>query len=602
MKNVAGCDRPTVLTVGEGCTRSALDPACAAALPMVVMTLLYPEEISATDIARVAGTKSDSAWRLEAEHEGRVFRVSRGFAPSSVLVEDQTPDGQWTRVAQGSSEARVHLTDLLRLPPPTITEALNFWLNPFPAVHDAIDAEAATVMIPDLDDGVALVGTDDYFGNLVQSGNPGNIVPLGEEERRLLADEYRRNRTIEFVDDQMRQAEAKLDSLLGEVGALIDGSGEHARITRELATLPTYREITSAEREALGDPDARLAEAERRLGTLEGEEAPARAGQRPLVRDPMFIGGVVATALFTGLSVVLDGPFRRFALLNVLSLGAVLFAALSELRAQGAVAKGDARAAARERRREALVRDLATLRATLAKLREEVPVRNLAEYDRVVARRAELAAELAEVERRHEVAFQSDEYRRLDAKRARAQELVDALRDARKRLGDPSVPGYELAHSLERGGVDPNVVLWRPDPPTAELSRQVKRLGQVASKYRLISEEGLNPKTVASWMRVAERIAGEGVPLLNLTAEHQLVTADGRPALEILDESHAVAVVQALRMSLHLTLVKARAAGIQPFAIDIFPERVPDPATRQRLAKMYTGLGERLQVLAISAA
>lgn len=601
LKHVAGSESPISVALETGTTRLTLDRKSAPTVPMAIMSLLYPDEVSSTDIARVAGPKHDSAWRAEFEAGGTTFRVSRSFAPSSMVLDVQDPaSGAFNRDAAGTNNVRKKLAELVKLPAPSVMESLNFWINTNPVTPAKPEVSQLELDV----DGPAeieMVGTDDYFGNLMATGQGGQPVQMSDEERRVVSDEFRKTRTIEFVEDQLQHANAKLEELIDRLGMIVDGSGETARINRELSNLPEMRELTSSEAEALTDPDALVADIERRLLQIDeaiGETTRKGADRPPrLVANPVFVVGVLGTLVLTFLSLTGEPSSRRFALGNVATLGLALAGVFNWLGTRENTGKSSRKLQTMERRREQLVAQDKDTRARVARLREELPVSNMREYHAARTRRQELERRLAEIQAEHEAAFETKEYKRLDARKERAETRLNTLKLARRRLGDSSVSSYELEHSLERAGLDPAVILWRPEPSSIQLKRQVKKLGQVASKYRLISEDGLNPKTVTSWLRVAERILGEDVPKLNMTPDHQMVTEDGKSAFEVLDEDRATAIVQALRMSLHLTLVKANAPGIHAFAIDIHPERIGDAKIRKRLSKMYTGLGERLQVV-----
>lgn len=602
LKGVAGSDKPASFAVDGGTTRITLDPRSAAALPAVVMTLLYPEEVSTTEIARLAGPDAESAWRVEFDEEGTVFRVSRGFAPASIVLDVlDRASGRWERAAGGSSDVRVKLAELIKLPPPTVMEALNFWIN----VHSGKETASVPAERETSGSKLTIVGTDDFLGSMAEIGHEQNFTALSEEERRVIADEFRKTATIEFVEDQIRQAEQKLEQVINALGAVVDESGQLARITRQLSDVPAMRRLSDEERAYFDGPEAQLAEMERRLIAVDSELADAeranKARASALHRNPAFVAGLAATVLLTGISLFAGPAARRFALGNLVSLSFALTGFLGWLDGRASSGRAGRKVAALARRREQLIEHYERTRAVVDRLREELPVRNLVEYQTALDRRAALEAELAEVERTHQEAFASEEYQRLAAKKDRAENRLDALRLARRRLGESSVPSFELMRTLENAGVDPWVVLWRPDPPAEELRRRTKKLGQVASKYRLISEDGLNSKTAASWLRVAERIVGVELPELTLNAEHQLVTAEGADAFELFSPAVATALVESLRMSLHLTLVKAAAPGIHKFAIDVHPDRIEDSEVRLRLDKMYKGLGERLQVLVVKS-
>ena len=575
---------------------------------MVIMSLLYPDEVSSTEIARIAGARHDSAWRVEFEAGGVRFRIARSFAPSSMVLDIHNEEtGEFDRDSTGASDVRRRLGELVKLPAPSVMESLNFWVNTNQVTNAGKEADESGLVLSDdeTDAGVELIGTD-YFGNVEAAEETRKPVHMSDEERRVVSDEFRKTRTIEFVEDQLKHANAKLEALIDQLGRIVDETGETARLNRELANLPEMRVLSDAERELLRDPEGKIGDLEQKLfkidEALDAERKKTSKGPSALYTNPVFLAGVGGTALLTVLSLIGEPIARRFALGNVATLGVALAGVFNWIGGMASTDKMGRRMQSLARRRDQVVAQDKGTRGKVASLREEFPVANLREYDESAKRRGDVEHRLLEIQAQHDAAYQTDEYKDLDRRKDRAETRLNALKLARRRLGDASVNSYELESSLKRAGLDPWVILWRPDPAMAELKRQVKKLGQVASKYRLISEDGLNPKTVSSWLRVAERILGDEVQPLNMTPDHQMVTEDGVNALEVFDVDTATAVVQALRMSLHLTLVKANAPGIHAFAIDVHSDRLSNDKIRRRLSKMYTGLGERLQMVVVTEA
>ena len=575
---------------------------------MVIMSLLYPDEVSSTEIARIAGARHDSAWRVEFEAGAVRFRIARSFAPSSMVLDIHNEEtGEFDRDSTGASDVRRRLGELVKLPAPSVMESLNFWVNTNQVTNAGKEADESGLVLSDdeTDAGVELIGTD-YFGNVEAAEETRKPVHMSDEERRVVSDEFRKTRTIEFVEDQLKHANAKLEALIDQLGRIVDETGETARLNRELANLPEMRVLSDAERELLRDPEGKIGDLEQKLfkidEALDAERKKTSKGPSALYTNPVFLAGVGGTALLTVLSLIGEPIARRFALGNVATLGVALAGVFNWIGGMASTDKMGRRMQSLARRRDQVVAQDKGTRGKVASLREEFPVANLREYDESAKRRGDVEHRLLEIQAQHDAAYQTDEYKDLDRRKDRAETRLNALKLARRRLGDASVNSYELESSLKRAGLDPWVILWRPDPAMAELKRQVKKLGQVASKYRLISEDGLNPKTVSSWLRVAERILGDEVQPLNMTPDHQMVTEDGVNALEVFDVDTATAVVQALRMSLHLTLVKANAPGIHAFAIDVHSDRLSNDKIRRRLSKMYTGLGERLQMVVVTEA
>lgn len=600
LKYVSGNERPTSFEARPGTSFIELDAELAPAVPFVLMTLLYPDEVSSSDLARLAGPKAESGWRAELDVAGRSLRISRGFTPASVLLEQRTnPAEPWARVAVGASDVRIALSDLLKLPPPTVFEGLHAWINVCPP----LEAIADTIATEDLGE-LELVGTDALFDDVFAGGSAKRS--LSADDRMRVSDEYRRAKTSEFITDQIADTERRLEEAIQKLGAVVDSTGELASIQRALANAPEVRELTRAEREIFTEPERRREELERRCAALAAELAEVPVGQRAaapqLVKNALFMVGVGLTAGVTMASLFGGEALRQLAFGNIVAMGIAFAGYLRHVQLLESGSKAIRRIAGLERRSETAERERRDFDRQVQALREELGMRSIAEVDEARSRREQMLAKEDALRVAHEAAFASEAYRKQESRKVRIEKQLRALRQASARIGDVTVPAFELGTELEQAGIDPCVVLWRPDDERRELDRMVKRLGQIASKYRLVSEAGLHPKTVASWLKVASRILGRPVEGLMLTAEHALVDEHGAPVLDAMSVSEAIALVEALRMSLHLTLVKASAPGIHPLSIQVHARRVPDEELRLRLRKMYNGLGEKLQVVCIDTA
>lgn len=596
LKNVAGATEPTSFDVSDGATFCRLPAELAPAVPYVVLTLLYPDEMSTSDLARLTGPMVDSAWRMSFTIAGRDYRLSRGFSPDSVLFEERRSASDWERVAGGASAVRTELGSRLKLPPPTVMEGLNAWINVSMPEETTTEESAVSEL--------QLVGTEDLLNTLYEE----NAVRLDTSSRLAVSDSYRRAKTAEFIDDQIVAVEDKLADAIKRMGAVIDDGGELQRLQSAMAETPALRELTDAERAALETPDARREEFERKIGTVNEEltrapsAAPKASAKVPaLLTNPVFVLGVALTLGVTIYSIVGGVGMRRLAFGNIVAMGIALAGYLRHVQDMEDGSKAGRKRGSLERRFQQLESEREAWSRTYEQLRGELGVKDLAEYDRIRTRRARLEAKETELRTTHESAFETEEYQRYERRKERIEAQLRLHKQAKARIGDADTSAFELHGELQRAGLDPAVALWRPDDERRDLARCVKRLGQIASKYRLISESGLHPKTVASWLKVATRILGRPVEGLTMSAEHAIEDGDGNDALKDMTTSEAIAIVEALRMSLHLTLVKASAPGIHPFSIQVHTSRLPDETIRRRLLKMYNGLGEKLQVLCIDA-
>ncbi|MFT5992266.1 MAG: hypothetical protein ACI82G_001264 [Bradymonadia bacterium] len=596
LKSVAGSDHPTSFDASEGCVYVTLPPELAPCVPFALMTLLYPDEMSSSDLARLGGLKSDSGWRAEFEHASRRVRISRGFNAASVLFEELDPQvNKWKHLATGASDVRLMLAEMVKLPPPSVMEGLNFWVNvaPMPAVDETIGPT----------DGLELVGTDDYFENLLSTEE--GAEPMDREQQALVAESYRRARTAEFIDEQLAETERQLAKVISRLSGMVDSTGELEQIETSLSNLGAVRELTKEERAVLTDPATRAADFDRRVASLRNEVEKARESDRApmpsLAKNVMFLVGAAATMGLTVGSVLAMETQRWLAFGNVFTLGLCFAGYLKFLHDAEFFAKAGRRIGSVERRLVQTQSEDTRWRRQCDAIQAELGVGDLETADALLERRRHLEEKRSELRGRHSEVVESNDYKRLERKKERVQALLQSHRLAKQRIGEVDRPAYELQRDLERSRIDPHVVLWRPDDERRELDRNVKRLGQIASKYRLVSENGLHPKTVKSWLKIASRIIGREIVGITLSAENDVVDAAGNDMLEALPLPEAVALVEALRMSLHLTLVKANAPGIQRFTIQVHASRIQDDEIRYRLRKMYNGLGEKLQVVCVDS-
>ena len=596
LKNVAGATEPTSFELAQGTTFCQLPKELAPAVPFVVMTLLYPDEMSTSDLARLCGPTIESAWRLAFAVGDQELRLSRGFSPTSVLFEELDPDGNWQRVAAGAAEVRSALGGRLKLPTTTVMEGLNVWIN--------VAKTGQTTTEDSVGSGLKLVGAEDLLNTLYAD----ETIELDSDAYKALADQFRRAQTGEFIDDQIEAVERKLKDAIERLSGMVEDGAEVRQLQTDLAQTPALRELTADERVAFGRAPEQAQELERKLEQVQAllQDTPrgkpsAPSSAQMMLKNPIFMLGAALTLIVTLWSVVGGLEMRRVAFANIVAMGVMLAGYLRHVQELEDGAKSRRKWETIERRRATLRAERDTCVAELRAFRAELGVETLAQYDRARAKRARLEAREAELAKKHASVFATEEYRRAERRKVRVEEQLRVHKQAKGRIGESDLSLYELRNDLVRAGHDPTVALWRPDDERRELGQAVKRLGQIASKYRLISESGLHPKTVASWLKLATRILSRPVEGLTMTAEHAIENVDGEDALESMSLSEAVVVVEALRMSLHLTLIKASAPGIHPFSIQVHPARLEDETLRRRLLKMYNGLGEKMQVLCVDA-
>lgn len=596
LKHVSGTTAPAQWTLAPESSFHDVDPALAAALPHVVFSLLYPADASPTDMARLAGGASDSAWRMAVDIGEHRLRLARGFSLMSVVLERYDDEQRsWEIIGRGAPEVTAQMQRFVDLPPPSVLRDIAVATNP------AMRRSRGESQGPSEDSRLALISHDEYFGNLeLDDGSPPATTALSPEDRQRTADEYRRARTHEALQDQIRKLEAKLQETLSEAGALVDSSGEFAEVTRRLAELPHLRPLRDDEKDALTDPDRRREELDRRLADLSLELETGGNGRapRPWFVQPLITPAIVAAVALTIASFITGT--RTLALGNVFILAVALFGALRHINALERSGRSGRKREAIERRRDQLEAERRRVTTVRESLRRELDVADMEEYERVAGQRARLKEREASLRERHADALASPAYLKLDRRRERVEREIDERRLALSRVESATMPGYELHSTLLKAGYDPEVVLWHPADTEQEHRAALSRAGAVALEYRLANEQGLAENLAQNWRKLLHRVTGRAFDDLTLTADY-VAMSEGRDVLSSVDDDTAWAIVETLRLAVHMAMVAGRVPGMPRFVLRIHPFRVRDAQISSNLRELYENMGRKLQVIGVSA-
>lgn len=595
LKHVAGTTAPAQWTLAPETSFHDVDPALAAALPLVVFSLLYPADASPTDMARLAGGATDSAWRLALDVGEERLRLARGFSLMSVVLErydDQ--ERSWEVIGRGAPEVTSQLQRFIDLPPPSVLRDIAVSTNA------AMRRPQGETGVPNEDSRLSLISHDEYFGNLELDDGTPSTTALSPDDRQRTADEYRRARTWEALEDQIRRLEQKLQETLAEAGALVDSSGEFSEVTRRLAELPQLRALRDDEKDALTDPDRRRDDLDRRLADLALELETGGDGKplRPWYLQPLITPTLVAGVALTLAS--LFGGTRTLALGNVFVLAITLFGSLRYINALERSGRSGRKRDAIERRRDQLESERHRVTTMREALRRELDVSDMQEYQRVAQQRATLQEREARLREQYASALSSPAYQKLDRRRERVQREIEERRMALARVETASLPGYELHSTLLKAGYDPEVVLWHPGEPEDEYRTALARAGAVALEYRLSNEQGMAENLAQNWRKLLHRVTGRPFDDLTLTSEY-VAMSEGRDVLTMVDDDTAWAIVETLRLAVHMAMVAGRVPGMPRFVLRIHPFRVRDADIRRNLQELYEHLGRKLQVIAVSA-
>lgn len=561
----------------------------AAALPRYLLSLLYPEEMSLTDLARLSGSSADAAWRATFSVGPQIIRLSRSFPAHSARLEIQdTSTGQWDTVAAGVAEVKAHLHRIVELPPVTVADALNFVLNPLPQHLGQSKQESSST-------GMQVESNADYAE--VLGTMRGVQLQVGSDEAEHAGQEYRKARTSEWLDDQIRSLQDKLDEHIASMNRLIDEDGELSRVAAALSRLPTLRPLTSAEREALTDADMRVQELRRKieLGTAEVTAPDRTETQRLRVAVGMLVAGSVGFAAWT---IWAFATMQRHLLVaNVLPLSAALLGGLQWITIAERRGVADRRGDAIERRQQRLEQELDHLVRTRDALRRELNVQSIEEYDDVAKKQARLQKREQELMSARSSETERPEYQKALRRRERLEAERDERRRALGRLEAASQPSYELQSALQEAGLDPATVLWFPQSPASEVRLSGRRLVQVALDNGMMPDGRLQATVLEAWRRLALRIVGRELDDLTLASDGG-IHVSGKDASATMSIGTTWALLEALRISLLMNFLNT---GMQlpRIMLRVHPSRLHDDTIAANLSAVYSGVARKVQVIRI---
>ena len=561
----------------------------AAAVPRYLLSLLYPEETSLTDLARLACSSPDAAWRATFSIGSGAIRLSRSFPAHSVRLERQdNPDGEWESVAAGVADVKAQLQLIMDLPPATVADALNFVLNPLP-VHTG----APSV---DVDISGMLVESNADFAEVLGTGHEQPLI-AGTELAEAAGIAYRNARTSEWLDDQIRSLQAKLDEHISTMNRVIDEGGELSRVATALSRLPALRPLTASERDMFTSADTRVQELRKKLETGMSEAATPDKTESHRLRLAlgMLVAGVVGFAAWSVWALL--SMQRHLLVVNVFPLSAALLGGLQWISITERRGLSERRGDAIERRQQRLEQDLEQLIRRRDALRRELGVQSLAEYEDIALQQTALKLREQELMAARSSETERPEYQAALRRRARLETERDERRRALGRLEVTGQPSHELELELRKAGLDPATLLWFPKATATEVRLSGRRLAQVAVDNGMMQDGALNATVLEAWRRLAVRILGRELNDLSITSEGVLHIS-GAETTAALTLGMSWALLDALRISLLLNFLNT---GMQlpRVMLRIHSSRLHDDALAANLSAVYSSVARKVQVIRI---
>lgn len=592
VKWVAGAKAPAGFKAEESEVDATLDHDSAAAIPSAVLSLLYPDQRDVVALTRLSGFTPDSEWRVSLEVGKRRFRVTRNYSWSSVALEAQDPvTNDWGVVARGGDQCRAMLGRIFPIAPPEVVSALCFAVNPTKPLQ-SLDPEREVSRIELLSNS-AMMG----FGD----GKPSTGgMALDDFDRLRVAQQFQQSATWDMLSDQIRILSQRLGDVMSEMGGLVDDTGELARVSKALSENPRMRPITTSERDALRDTDARRLEFDRRIAQandeLDGANKDLRRGA--WYRNAPLLLGVLAGLAITFHSLTQGVHARKFALGNIVFFGVALVGALRYIGALEQNASSGRRRATVERRLAQLTEERDQLDAIFAKVSRELSVRTAVEYEERVERRKKLEERERMLTEANRDALDKPQYVALEQQKRRIDVELAERRAALTSLHEGTEPNESIGKTLRSAGWDPAVALWEPRNPNEALAAAASEVIAVAATYGQVVDGALAPGLQESWARLARHVTCEGLEGLAVRGS-QIVSTEREDLVRSMPSERAWVLVESLRLSVLLALRSAGVEGIPDFIVRVHAFRFDDPMVETHLRGVYSKLSGRFQVVCI---
>lgn len=615
-KAIAGSTGAVSVSLDDGLSDVVLDADVAAAIPQVFATLLSGDDASPSDLARMSGRAFDAGWRVEMLIGRRRVRLSRSFALRTLRFDVfEEDEDRWRTIAKGAA-VRPQFERLIELPSREILEAITLATQPF-----GIPAGTTSTAADDNDTSrLELMSAGDLFAShqnpssdddplggleLDLSGPSLELAHDGPEQDDIerILHQHRAARTREALEDQIRGLEDRLEALGRQSAELLDDGEELHEIETQLAKLPKVRDLTDDEIAVLSDTGEREDDLRRRGDELEAQTAGAKGIRGlPWFLNPAMVSGLVLSIGATAASVLGGRTARQFALGNIVFLGLALFGALQEIRRAEHTGRDKRRMDAIERRLQQVRDELESIRVIRNRLRGEMQVETLVQYEQICDRRASLERRREALHDRNRSVLDTPVYKKIAATKDRVESELDARRRALLRIEDPGVAVWELAEQLRSMRIDPAVALWHPGAAKDQARAALKRVATVLAPLGGFDGDTLTGGAARAWQKLAKRVTGLSLDGLTLSLDGIASTNEIIDGIDVWTDAQIWAIVETLRLSAWANLVQSRIAGVPHFIVRVHPLRVDDPTIARALESLYESIASKLQVILVRAA
>ncbi|MFZ5467871.1 MAG: ATP-binding protein [Myxococcota bacterium] len=569
-------------------------------LPQLISALVFNDGRGGDAAFIAPGAKAGKAGLTLLGNDQATYRLVRELGGAGALHRLNQATTQFEVVTQDAAETSQVLRAQAGMPPKTTFEQLfTFQSDQFPSRRPKPKGGTAAKAAPKM----GLAGQQPVEAASDLGAAQARLTEL-QKEHALSKDVDQLQFKLDGVASQMFELEGKLKQTQGLKAAVQEAQASYAQAPTPkslglsediLARLDRYPQLVQRRDEALARLEAEKEQAAQSSGPTWVE---------PLWRDPRFLGGAIAGALFLGLATQLQGYLRYVALLDIPAFGFAALVALrwvEDLQASTRTSrKGDFLVAREKKIHDDFQAEAAQVKAalhaaqveTVEELREVLAMR-----DRYAHKLEELKAQLREYEQNPEYASAAAAYQQLKTE----QENINAqllergggyVRDVREvereiarvkeSIGKARAPAAPAPGASSKAPVD---TFEDPSPALMMLGADLFTC-DVPALHRLLKERAVQYLSALTDRRYHDLEVDKDGKAFVLAPERK-VSASELPGKDL----------DMLYLALRLTLVEKYC---QRFKVPVVVEDVlplVDTSKHALLARMLKHLGTVTQVL-----
>lgn len=552
------------------------------AFQTMIASLLYPDAIDANALS--ADVQATGTFRIGAvlEVDRRRYKVFRQNDAESIVLQDVTSGAN--EVARGAAAVSRSLRKLLYLPPLEDFRAFHMWA------------------LPDVVEG---------------SGGGGGATPRNSEQKRLV-ELYQSALKIEAADLKIENCRVAIKDTEREREEVGRPLLVLRRLEEHVESMSAVRDLTPEELAQIQNYKKTQADLSQKVQTLEAELEQVALAANAAEGDgggPNLIPIIAATVVLAVTVYIVSGilDMRLIALVNILILGGTTFLIIRHFDQLQGSRKDQLHLDSVNRRLVAAEQERKDHRESSSALLDRLEVNSYMAFEQLMQAYEEDTARLEQMKADGAGSEVEAQVQALDAKIADLESDLAAFQETRAKLGDYTMPSYELERALEDEGLDFRLFkpqqeqtssIPMPKNPTGTWVDAFPAMVELARARGVVGDAGLKPNTQQVWEKLAVLLLGRTWRGLGLQSNGEFKAPpklrQGLVAWAKRKPDMAQLLVQTFAAAVAMGTDKQHAHGRCGIFVLSAPIENLDDERSSRLDRVFKSMGSRAEVVVLS--